>query len=157
MKISFDDEELLRLASRLRLTFTRLVRQLRRADAGLSPTLHSALATVEGHGPLNLGDLAAHEHVRPPTMTRIVAKLAADGLVTRTTDPLDRRAGVVALSSKGRRLLERSRSRRNAYLARRLGGLSPEELATLANAGEILDRLMTAGDATPARAAAMTR
>src|SRR5436190_19650479 len=136
------DDDVLQLASALRLTLTRVVRQLRHADVGLSPTLQSALATVDIHGPLNLGDLATHEGVRPPTMTRIVSRLTELGLVSRVPDPADRRAGVVTISSKGRRLLDRSRSRRTAYLARRLGPLSSQERATLAAARVLLDRIL---------------
>ena len=51
------------LASSLRLSVTRLARTLRRESAtDVSPTLMAALATVETHGPMTPGDLAAHEH-----------------------------------------------------------------------------------------------
>src|SRR4051812_21479400 len=80
------------IAGRLRLSATRLARRLRQeAQTGLSPSQLSALAMVERHGPLTLGALADHEQVAPPTITRVVVKLEADGLLTRQPDPDDRR------------------------------------------------------------------
>src|SRR5436305_9814071 len=80
------------VAGRLRLSVTRLARRLRQeADAGLTPSQLSALAVIANHGPLSLGSLAEHERLAPPSITRLVKKLAQDGLVVRTTDPVDRR------------------------------------------------------------------
>src|SRR3954465_3155941 len=80
------------LAAQLRLAVVRTARRLRRgAGTDLSPTLTSALATVERHGPLTPSELAAREGVRRPTATRIVAKLEAQGLVERSGDPHDGR------------------------------------------------------------------
>ena len=83
-----DDE----LTSRLRMVVTRLSRRLRQeANEGATPSQLAALATVERHGPITLGDLAGHERVRPPTMTRIVAGLEETRLVRREIDTADRR------------------------------------------------------------------
>ena len=80
------------IAASLRLSATRLARRLRQeSDTGLTPSQLSALAAIEHDGPLTLGALADHERVAPPTVTRVVAKLEADGLVARTADPDDRR------------------------------------------------------------------
>src|SRR2546429_8406607 len=80
------------MAARLRLSATRLARQLRQqSDAGLSPSQLSALATIEHHGPMTLGALADHERVAPPSITKVVAKLEAAGLVARELDRADRR------------------------------------------------------------------
>ena len=95
------------IAGRLRLSATRLARRLRQeAHTGLSPSQLSALAAVERHGPLTLGALAEHEQVAPPSVTRVVAKLEADGLLTRQPDPDDRRVTRVLVTPKGRNLLE---------------------------------------------------
>lgn len=134
------------LASRLRLGVTRLARRLRReAEAGITPSLLSALSTVEREGPMTIGELGAAEHVQPPTMTRIVAALVDAGLLERWTDPADRRVSWVRATASGARLIARSRSRKDAYLARRLRRLEPRELAVLEEAAGILERLVGEG------------
>ena len=131
------------LASRLRLVVTRMARRLRQqADSSVSPTQLSVLATVERRGPLPLGDLAAIERVQPPTITAAVTRLVDQGLVTRRSDDDDRRVVRVEITPDGRRLLERSRSRKTAYLERRLAALAPAEVATLTAAAEILERVL---------------
>ena len=85
------------MAARLRLSATRLARRLRQeAGTGLTPSQLSALATVHNHGPLTLGSLAEREQVAPPSITKVVAKLEADGLLQRSPDPTDRRVSHVA-------------------------------------------------------------
>ncbi len=136
------DVDLTLLASRLRLATTRLNRRLRRQDdTQLSPSAQSALATIARHGPLSLGELAAHEAVRPPTITGIVAALEAGSLVTREPDPRDRRVVRVAATPRGRAHLERSRRRRTAYLVARLRRLDEDRLRTLEKAIEVLELL----------------
>lgn len=131
------------LASELRLAVTRLARRLRQEGAeGITPSQLSALASIEHHGPITLGDLAAHERVQPPTMTRIVAALADQGLVAREVDPDDRRVARVRVTAAGRRLLARSRRRKAAYLASRLRRLDDDERLLLARAVPILERLL---------------
>jgi DNA-binding MarR family transcriptional regulator len=131
------------LPSRLRFVVTRLARRLRQhADASISPTQLAALSTVERRGSLTLGELAAVEQVQPPTITAAVSRLEERELVVRVPDPSDRRVARVEITPGGRRLLERSRSRKNAYLERRLRALSTDELATLAAAADILERVL---------------
>jgi DNA-binding MarR family transcriptional regulator len=131
------------LASRLRLGITRLARRLRQqAEPGLSPSLLSALSSIERGGPLTIGELCAVEQVQPPTMTRIVAALVEAALVTRESDPVDRRIAWVRATPEGMKLIHRSRKRKDAYLEKRLRGLSPRELATLDEAAGILERLV---------------
>ncbi len=130
------------LASHLRLAVTRLARKLRQeAEAGLSPSLLAALATIERAGAVTLGDLAACEQVQPPTMTRIVSALVDAGLVSRETDPADGRVAWVLPTAEGRRLLQRSRRRKEAYLARRMRDLPSDDLEALGRAASILERL----------------
>src|SRR5438105_10288527 len=119
------------LTSRLRLAVGRLGRRLRQqaASGDLSQSQQSALFTVEHHGPITLGDLAAHERVQPPTMTRIVAALEELGLVHRDVDAADRRIARVSITAEGQRLLDRTRTRKNAFLAVQLGRLTADELA----------------------------
>lgn len=130
------------LASRLRLSVFRLSRTLRgQGKAGVSPTLLAALSTIDRHGPMTVGDLASHEQVRKPTVTRILGSLVEQGLAERTPDPLDRRVAWVQLTPAGRKLMQHTRRRTDEYLATRLKRLDPDELATLERAAEILDRM----------------
>ncbi len=134
--------DLAAVASRLRLSVFRASRTLRReSQAGVSPTLLAALSTIERHGPIRPGDLATHEQVRKPTVTRILAALVAEGLVERTPDPVDRRVSWVQLTPAGRTLMRAVRRRSDRYLAQRLRRLDPEDLATLERAAGILDRI----------------
>ena len=135
--------DLAELASQLRIGVTRLARRLRReADVSVTPTLLSAIATVERHGPLTASDLAAHEQVRKPTATRLIGVLTAKDLVVRTSDPLDGRLVWLQLSANGRRVLHRARRRKDEFLAKRIKRLSAEDQATLARAVSILERLI---------------
>jgi len=134
------------MAARLRLSTTRLSRRLRReAEVGLSPTLGSALAAISVHGPLTLGELADHERVSPPTITKLVNKLEEQGLVERITDPSDRRVCRVECSAPGQALIDDSRQRKTAWLAARLEGLDPDSRRRLRDALEVLDELATGG------------
>ena len=138
--------DLAALATHLRLTVFRTSRTLRRkSQTGLSPTLLAALSTIDRHGPMTPGDLAAHEQVRKPTVTRILAALVEEGLIERTIDPLDRRVAWVQLTPAGRTLLRTVRRRSDRYLARRLGQLDPGDIDTLERAAEILDRITERG------------
>jgi DNA-binding MarR family transcriptional regulator len=133
------------LAARLRLGVTRLARKLRQeAEPGITPSMLSALSSVDRHGALTMRDLGAAEQVQPPTMTRVVAALVEAGLVTRTADPQDGRVAWVRLTPTGAKLLERSRRRKEAYLAKALGRLEPREIAVLEDAALILERLTEA-------------
>ena len=93
-------------AARLRVLIGRLSRRLRQtqADAALTPTELSVLATVVRRGPVRLAQLAQLEEVNPTMLSRIVAKLGRDGLVTRRADPLDGRAALLLPTERGRRL-----------------------------------------------------
>lgn len=131
------------LAERLRLSVTRLARQLRRhSDIGASPTQISALATIDRRGPITLGDLAASEGVRPPTATAAVGRLEEQELVERQRDADDRRIVRVVATAKGRKLLARNRSRKTAYLAQRLAALDDADRARLAAAVDVLERVL---------------
>ena len=133
----------LEVVARLRLAVMRLARRLRQqADVDITPSMLSVLSTLEGRGPLTLGELADLERVRPPTMTRIVARLEEAELVTKVQDPLDRRVTTVSLNSAGKRLVVRHRGRRTAYLADRLKRLEPAHKSQLEGAVELLERLL---------------
>src|ERR1700722_19876361 len=127
-----DDSSETELAARLRLAVMRLSRRLRQQVAGgVTSSQVSGLATIERLGTPTLGELAASEKVRPPSMTRIVVGLEGAGLVSRRVDEDDRRVARVMLTTEGRRVLQRSRSLRTAFLARRLRRLSAPERQSL--------------------------
>jgi DNA-binding MarR family transcriptional regulator len=132
-----------RLASALRVSLTRLNRRLRRQAAGhsLTPTQLATLATVERHPGVTPGELAEHEKMQPPSMTRVIAVLEERGLVERTPHPTDRRQVTVTCTEAGVELLRRERRMKEAWLAQRLKELSPEERAALRAAAPVLEKL----------------
>ena len=134
------------LSSALRISVMRLSRRLRaeRSDTALTLNQLSALAILDRHGSLSLGELAAHERVQPPSMTRTVDCLRDLGLITRTANATDRRQVVIAISAAGVHLLTEDRRRRDAWLACRLRELSPAERDVLRAAAPILERLAQA-------------
>jgi DNA-binding MarR family transcriptional regulator len=131
------------LATHLRLVVVRTHRRLRQEAGGrLSPTLSAALGTIGRHGPLTPSELAERERIQRPTATRLLARLEAPGYVTRTPDPQDGRSALVTLAPEGQALLDEQRTRKDAYLARRLRTLSGDERATLRRAADILERML---------------
>jgi len=132
-----------RLASTLRISVMRLSRRMRqeRPSDGLTASQLATLASLERHGPLPAGELAAVERVSAPSMTRIIGTLAAADLVERRPHPSDGRQVLVAISATGRSLLTRDRRRRDEWLSSRLDELSPAELDALRHALPLLDRL----------------
>jgi DNA-binding MarR family transcriptional regulator len=134
------------LAGRLRLTLARLSRRVRQegalAEEDLTPSRLAALTTLDDSGPLTLGQLAAQEQVSSPNMTRIVARLEERGLAERELSNTDRRVVRVHITERGRTLLVRTRSRRDLFLARRVGRLTPDERAALARALPVMEKLL---------------
>ncbi|HZB48707.1 MAG TPA: MarR family transcriptional regulator [Mycobacteriales bacterium] len=132
------------LASALRLSVVRLNRRLRaqRADTSVTLTQLAALSTLKGHGALTPGELAAHEKVQPPSMTRVLAALEERGLVLRRPHPTDGRQVLVELTEPGRELLHSEVRMREAWLARRLAELSAEEREVLRAASTVIDKLV---------------
>jgi DNA-binding MarR family transcriptional regulator len=130
-------------ADRLRLAIVRTARRLRQeAGEHLSPSSVAALATIERRGPLAPSELAEIERVKRPTITRVVARLEEAGLVERTNDPADGRAFLVSITRQGSALLRGIRTRKTAYLARRLGKLDPDDLGALERAADVLERIL---------------
>ena len=132
------------LSSALRISVMRLARRLRaERDASYDLSLNqlSVLGVLERHGALTVGQLAAHERVQPPSITRTVGCLVDRGLVEREPHPTDGRLVVVVLSDAGRRLVLKDRRRRDAWLSQRLRELAPQEREALRQAAPILERL----------------
>ncbi|MDT3445001.1 MULTISPECIES: MarR family winged helix-turn-helix transcriptional regulator [unclassified Pseudofrankia] len=130
------------LASALRLSVMRLSRRMRQErSSSLSPTQIAALATLERHGPMTLGEIAAHERVQPPSMTRVITYLADAGLAVRSAHPTDGRQVIAEITVAGHALLESDRRRRDEWLAERLTHLSGDDIAALRRAAPILESL----------------
>jgi DNA-binding MarR family transcriptional regulator len=131
------------LASTMRVSVMRFSRRLRheRPDVGLTLTQIATLATVERHGPLTAREVAHHERVQPPSMTRVLCVLEQRGLISRTPHPSDGRQQLVALTREGKDLLREDRRRREAWLAQRLAELTAEEREILHAATPIIDRI----------------
>ena len=132
------------LASLLRVSVARLHRRLRTEDVddlGVSVGGVAVLALLYREGDRTIGQLASAERVQPPSMTRTVTCLADEGYVERRPHPTDGRQVLVCLSDKGRELLAAERRRRDAWLARRLRELTPDERAVLRQAAPILEKL----------------
>jgi DNA-binding MarR family transcriptional regulator len=131
----------LEAADRLHSAAIHLLRLLRQEDVatGISAARLSALSVLVLGGPRTIGELAAAEQVRPPTMTKIVNGLEADGLARRRPSPEDARSVVVDATERGRTLLQQGRQRRVEALASRLAGLRDAEVATLRRAADLIE------------------
>ena len=139
------------LATALRISVSRLARRLRAqrtasglTEAVLSETQLAALSALEVHHAMTPGELAEHEKVQPPSMTRVISVLADLQLVRREPHPSDRRQVVLTATDVGRDLVIKARRRREAWLALRLKELSPAERAALRAAAPILEKLSQA-------------
>jgi DNA-binding MarR family transcriptional regulator len=135
------------LATALRISVSRLARRLRAErlakglEPGLSDTQLAALASLERHSAMTPGELADHEKVQPPSMTRVIAALEELGLVMRAPHATDRRQVVLTVTARGREVVHQSRRLREAWLAQRLRELTPQERAALRAAAPILEKL----------------
>src|SRR5437762_10197494 len=93
----------LSVADRLHSAAIHLLRRVRKQDiaSGEGPARLSALSVLVFGGPKTLGELAAAEQVKPPTMSRIVTGLAHNRLVEVTADPEDGRRMSIQATAKG--------------------------------------------------------
>jgi DNA-binding MarR family transcriptional regulator len=131
------------LAHDLRLAVMRFSRRLRNQRVNTTVTLThlAALSTLKRHGPMSPGELAAHERVQPPSMTRVVVALEGMGLVTRTPHPTDGRQVIIGLTQAAEALLDAEAQAREAWLSSRLQELTPQERSVLREAAGIMDKL----------------
>jgi DNA-binding MarR family transcriptional regulator len=138
------------LAAALRISVSRLARRLRAErlakglEPGLSDTQLAALASLERHSAMTPGELADHEKVQPPSMTRVIAALEELGLVLRAPHATDRRQVVLTVTARGREVVQQARRLREEWLAQRLRELTPQERAALRAAAPILEKLSQA-------------
>ena len=134
------------VASKLRVALMRMVRRLKReTDGEHSVSVIAALGSLNSRGPLTLSEWAEAEGVSRPSMTVLAGNLFDQNLIAKEPDPSDGRMVRVHVTHVGARVLERSRTRRNVYLAKRLAALGGEELLILDEAATILLRLVEEG------------
>ena len=133
-----------RVADRLHSAAIHLLRAVRREDdeSGVTAPHLSALSVLVFGGARTLGQLAAAEQVKPPSMTRIVRNLEEAGLAERETDAADRRVARIRATERGREVLLEGRRRRVASLAARVGALTEEEMETLESAAALIERML---------------
>jgi DNA-binding MarR family transcriptional regulator len=132
------------LAARVHSAALHLLRRLAQEDraTGVSAPRLSALSVLVFGGPRTIGSLAAIEGVTPPTMTRLVAAMVADGLIERLPDPSDGRIVRVQVSATGRSRLLTGRDRRVVTLAAMIAPLTPKERRRLGAAAEIMEAML---------------
>ncbi|AYE97658.1 MarR family transcriptional regulator [Mycobacterium paragordonae] len=133
-----------RLAADLSLAVMRLARQLRfrNASSPVSLTQLSALTTLANEGAMTPGALAIRERVRPPSMTRVIASLADEGLVDRAPHPVDGRQVLVSVSEAGAELVRAARRARQEWLADRLATLDDAQRDILRSASDLISTLV---------------
>ena len=134
------------LASQLRVSVMRLARRLRNErdpDNQLGVGAISVLGVLLREGESSIGQLAAHERVQPPSMTRTVNCLVDDGYAVRRPSETDGRSTLIEISDKGREVLLADRRRRDAWLARQLKDLTPDERELLRQVAPLIERLAT--------------
>jgi DNA-binding MarR family transcriptional regulator len=130
------------LAEDLRISIARLSRRLRRQGShSLTITQYAALSAVNQQSSMTPRELAEHEKVQPPSMTRVIAALEERGLLERSAHPTDGRQVVLNLTDQGRALVKEERRRKEAWLSQRLRELTPEERAILRKAAPILQKI----------------
>ncbi len=137
------DEQQEHAIPRLRTAVMRLSRRLRqeRHDDQLTPSQLAVLGNLMQDGPMTPGDLAAREHVRPPTMSRIIATLENDGWVTRQDHPSDRRQCLITVTDRAVQWVDTYREARDRWLRRRLTELTESDRQTLLAAIPLLEQL----------------
>ncbi|MFI5711910.1 MarR family winged helix-turn-helix transcriptional regulator [Kribbella sp. NPDC051620] len=132
------------LASALRSSTLRLSRQIRRQRVeghDLTANQLGVLGALGKHDAMTIGELAAHEQVKPPSMTRIVSNMEEAGLVVRRPHETDKRQIVVDLTQAAHDLIQANRRRRDEWLQTKLKKLTPEERDILRKAAPVLERL----------------
>jgi len=131
------------IAGRLHSAAIHLLRYAAKPDvlSGQGPARLSALSVLVFAGQKTLGELAAAERVKPPTMSRIVAGLKRSGLARIERDGKDARKIWISVTAKGERVLQEARRRRIRVLAETLAILGPVERDELRRAVELMERI----------------
>ncbi|WP_163512284.1 MarR family winged helix-turn-helix transcriptional regulator [Fodinicola acaciae] len=118
-------------------TASRLIRLVARERVGagtLSTSQVLVLALLDELGPTRISRLADYERCSQPAMTALVARLEAQGLVTRRSDESDRRAVLVSVTSYGLSRLDESRDALRVRIMAILDDLTAEQQRRLGRA-----------------------
>ena len=131
------------VADRLHSAAIHLLRRARRTDplTGVSPARLSALSVLM-NGPKTLGELAAAEQVRPPTMSRLVGEMQRAGVARKVTDRKDKRVVRVHATAKGLRALERGRAMRIAAIEALLERVAEADVAAVERAVAVIEEML---------------
>lgn len=128
---------------RLRLAFLRVARRIRtRSQGDITPSQLAVLGTIIRHERITIGRIAEVEHVRPPSVSKIVAALERAGLVERTADPDDRRCVLISVSAAGLAYADDVRAAGRTWLADRIDTLDADDVAAIEAALPALERLL---------------
>jgi DNA-binding MarR family transcriptional regulator len=132
------------VANRLRPVLLKLNRHLRREihSLGVTGGQASLLFAIQRRPGIGVRELASLERMSAPGMSKYVGRLEAAGLVAREPSGEDRRRVGLRVTAEGERVLRSVKSRRTAWLASRLRGLSEAELAAVDAAIEPLQELI---------------
>ena len=128
---------------RLRLVLLRVARRIRTSSVEeLTPSQLAVLSTVERNGRITIGEIADIEHVKPPSVSKIVAALEHTGFVAREPDDRDRRCVFITATSAGMTYLESVRAAGRTWLASQLAELDDADVRELSAALPALERLL---------------
>jgi DNA-binding MarR family transcriptional regulator len=138
------DDEARETARVLRQAMGQLGRRLRaeRVGHGLSRSRLSLLNLLASGGPMTASALAAAERLQPQSLTRMLSRLEADGLIVRSPDDTDRRQVRIDITHEGVAVLDEDNERREAWLARTMADrLTPTERELIRLAAGLMERL----------------
>lgn len=132
-----DDSEFTQITRRWMETFTaRSMHDWMRyvKTSGLSMAQFAILMNLRYRHPCGMSDLSERMGITLAAASQLVDKLVQSGLVERSEDPNDRRAKLLALSDKGRVLIETGMEERSRWVDELVAALTPVEHETVAAA-----------------------
>src|SRR5499427_8293420 len=121
--------------------------RLRQGEKPIEPAHVGILMRLE-LGPCSLTELAAHQVVRLPTMSKSVGLLVERGWVSRTIPANNRRQTIVALTAEGRRVLEKMGRHAERHVTELLTSLTSGERQRVQAGLEILIRELDVAEPT---------
>lgn len=116
--------------------------KMRSGHEGLEPAQVGILMRL-GFGICTLSELAEHQAVRPPTVSRSVAKLVDAGLVKRWTPADNRRITLLDLTPQGHKKMHDFKKKAELHVSGILAPLTQAERKLVDAALNILTKAMT--------------